>query len=214
MATIQASDLQIRSEQSRPPAKTMTATVVSNVTILGHPPPPDPHDAMSAGSRRRADSGASSTTTNGYSLPPLPLPRFSHIKDLQGAANVQINNLAIHTPVSIHASECWVQEQSSPKSRKPFQTLILTVELQMRTLLGHAQQHSKLATTNIGFKKQDRAYVEHLVSSEILLNLLPRHKDYPNLVSDSGELGRLYRALCKVCHDSRPAVPFPMRSIS
>lgn len=70
--------------------------------------------------------------------------------------------------------------------------------LQIRTLLGRAQQSVKQVNTNVGFKRQDLAYVEYLVSSDILLNLIPRHKDYPSLSSDRGEWRRIYKTLCEV----------------
>lgn len=70
--------------------------------------------------------------------------------------------------------------------------------LQIRTLLGRAQQSVNQAPTDVNFKRPDRAYVEYLISSEILLNVIPRHKEYPVLNSDRGEWGRIYRSLCKV----------------
>lgn len=71
---------------------------------------------------------------------------------------------------------------------------------QIRTLLGRAQQSVNQANTDVTFKRPDRAYVEYLISSEILLHIIPRHKDYPVLNSDRGEWGRIYRSLCKVSH--------------
>lgn len=68
---------------------------------------------------------------------------------------------------------------------------------QIRTLLGRAKQSVNQAITDVDFKRQDRAYVEYLISSEILLNIIPRHKDYP-VLTDRGEWGRIYKSLCKV----------------
>ncbi|MCJ1465230.1 ubiquitin-specific protease doa4 [Pseudocyphellaria aurata] len=77
-------------------------------------------------------------------------------------------------------------EAATPKSQ------ILTP---IRTLLGRAKQSVNQASTDIAFKRPDRAYVEYLTSSEILLNVIPSHKDYPGLVTDRGEWGRIYKSL-------------------
>ena len=37
--------------------------------------------------------------------------------------------------------------------------------------------------------------MEYLISSEILANVIPKHKDWPMLKADSAELGRMYRNL-------------------
>lgn len=69
---------------------------------------------------------------------------------------------------------------------------------QIRTLLSRAQQSVNQANTDVTFKRPDRAYVEYLISSEILLNVIPHHKDYPVLISDRGEWSQIYKSLCKV----------------
>jgi len=50
----------------------------------------------------------------------------------------------------------------------------------------------------VSFKRPDLAYIEYLVSSDIMINLIPRHKEYPSLNGDRGDLHRLYKALLKV----------------
>lgn len=69
---------------------------------------------------------------------------------------------------------------------------------QIRTLLSRAQQSVNQANTDVTFKRPDRAYVEYLISSEILLNFIPHHKDYPVLISDRGEWSQTYKSLCRV----------------
>lgn len=86
--------------------------------------------------------------------------------------------------------------------------LLTLAKLQIRTLLGRAQQSANQVNTNVTFKRQDLAYMEYLVSSDILLNLIPRHKDYPSLNSDRGEWGRIYKTLYKVGHTSPHSI-FP-----
>ncbi|KAL8757301.1 MAG: hypothetical protein Q9199_002327 [Rusavskia elegans] len=67
----------------------------------------------------------------------------------------------------------------------------------IRTLLEQAQQSANQANANITFGKQDRAYVEYLLSSNILLEVIPRHKDYPTLSADREGWRITYNNLCK-----------------
>lgn len=62
-------------------------------------------------------------------------------------------------------------------------------------MLNNARQSTAQVGTNVSFKRPDRAYVEYLISTELLLNVIPKHKDYPSLLSRQGEI---YRTLCKV----------------
>ena len=73
-----------------------------------------------------------------------------------------------------------------------------TNDFQVRKLFDQADEAAKRVTTDVGFRRQDRAYVEYIVCSEILLNIIPKHKDYSAITSDRGEWQRRYRALCKV----------------
>ena len=68
----------------------------------------------------------------------------------------------------------------------------------MKVLLDRAQQTAKKANADVGFKRPDRAYIEWLVSSDIILNLIPRHRDYPALNRERGDFRERYRALYKV----------------
>lgn len=71
----------------------------------------------------------------------------------------------------------------------------------LRTLLDHAQEAAKRVSTDVTFQRQDLAFVEYLVCQEILLNIVPRHKDYPAMQSDHGEKRRMYTELYKVSFD-------------
>ena len=69
---------------------------------------------------------------------------------------------------------------------------------QMGTLLTRAEECAKKANTDVSFRRPDRAYVEWLISSDIILDHIPRHRDYPTLNKDRGPLHQRYRQLYKV----------------
>jgi hypothetical protein len=69
---------------------------------------------------------------------------------------------------------------------------------QMNTLLERAHQSARKAQADIEFKRLDRAYVEWLVSSDVLLEVIPRHRGYPDLNTSRGDQLNRYRALYKV----------------
>ena len=62
-------------------------------------------------------------------------------------------------------------------------------------MLNNARQSTAQVGTAVTLKRPDRAYVEYLISTDLLLNVIPKNKDYPSLMSKQGEI---YRALCKV----------------
>ena len=70
--------------------------------------------------------------------------------------------------------------------------------VQMNTLIARAEECVKKANTDVSFKRPDRAYVEWLISSDIILNHIPRHRDWPALNRDRGELQQRYQYLYKV----------------
>ncbi|KAL9041261.1 MAG: hypothetical protein Q9180_001398 [Flavoplaca navasiana] len=104
----------------------------------------------------------------------------------------------------------------------------------IRTLLGQAQQSANQANADITFGRPERAYVEYLLSSNILLEVIPRHKDFPTLNSDREGWRTAYNNLCKqndkqhqmfktiydmIVDDNqtwgtKPAAPVPSRSSS
>ncbi|CAF9902848.1 MAG: ubiquitin-specific protease doa4 [Alectoria fallacina] len=67
----------------------------------------------------------------------------------------------------------------------------------IRSLLSRAQQSTVQVGTDVSFKRPDRAYVEYLVSSELLLNIIPKHKDFPTVNSGRGDLKQIYKSLRK-----------------
>lgn len=73
-----------------------------------------------------------------------------------------------------------------------------THKLQIRSLLGSAQHSANQVGTDVSFKRPDRAYIEYLISTELLFNIIPKHKDYPSLIASRTESQNIYRSLCKV----------------
>ncbi|KAL8771870.1 MAG: hypothetical protein Q9209_002808 [Squamulea sp. 1 TL-2023] len=72
-----------------------------------------------------------------------------------------------------------------------------TVFTPIRTLLEQAQQSANQANADISFGRPERAYVEYLLSSNVLLEVIPRHKDYPTLSADREGWRTTYNNLCK-----------------
>ena len=69
---------------------------------------------------------------------------------------------------------------------------------QVRKLLADAEEAAKRVTTDVTFKRPDKAYIEYIVCSELLLHIIPKNKDYTALKSERGESHRKYQNLCKV----------------
>ena len=76
----------------------------------------------------------------------------------------------------------------------------------MKTLLDHADVSAKQADTYLSFKRPDLAYIEYLIASDIVVHLVPRHKDYPSLSTDRGELWRLNKGLQTVSRTFIPSI--------
>ena len=54
--------------------------------------------------------------------------------------------------------------------------------------------------------------MEYLVSSELLLNIIPKHKDFPAMNSGRGESQQIYRSLRKVSDEAlRLAIDSPAK---
>ena len=68
----------------------------------------------------------------------------------------------------------------------------------MTSLLKRASDTSKQAMIDYEFKRFDRAYVERLISSEILVDIIPQHQEYPFLDRRPGNSLQKYRELCNV----------------
>ncbi len=67
----------------------------------------------------------------------------------------------------------------------------------IRRLLEKGESCAKQADTHLDFRHPDIALQEYIKASTIIVDLIPRHKDYPELRSDRGELHRLYAGLQK-----------------
>jgi ubiquitin carboxyl-terminal hydrolase 8 len=67
----------------------------------------------------------------------------------------------------------------------------------IRTLLLDGEMNAKQAETHLDFRRPDIALQEYMKASIIAVDLIPRHKDYPTLIADRGELHRLYAGLQK-----------------
>ena len=50
----------------------------------------------------------------------------------------------------------------------------------------------------VDFQQIDRAYVQYMISCDILFNLIPRHRDFPSVSNGSREWHRLYISIRKV----------------
>ena len=50
----------------------------------------------------------------------------------------------------------------------------------------------------VDFKQIDRAYVQYMASYDILVEVIPRHRDFPSGRNDNREWYRSYRSTLKV----------------
>ena len=67
----------------------------------------------------------------------------------------------------------------------------------IRTLLTEGESSAKQADTYLDFQRPDIALQEYIKALTIIVKLIPRHKDYPELKSDRGDLYRSYARLQK-----------------
>ncbi|TVY56332.1 Ubiquitin carboxyl-terminal hydrolase 4 [Lachnellula cervina] len=67
----------------------------------------------------------------------------------------------------------------------------------LRTILERGEQFAKSADTNLDFRRPDLALQEYIKASIIAVDIVPRHKDYPSIQNDRGDLHRLYQGLTK-----------------
>lgn len=67
----------------------------------------------------------------------------------------------------------------------------------IRRLLAEGDTYAKQAETHLDFRRPDIALQEYIKASIIIVDIIPRHKDYPELKSDRGDLHRLYAGLQK-----------------
>ncbi|CAG8978681.1 hypothetical protein HYALB_00004663 [Hymenoscyphus albidus] len=67
----------------------------------------------------------------------------------------------------------------------------------LRTILQSGEDSAKQADTSLDFWRPEVALKEHIKASIIALDIVPRHKDYPQLQADRGPLHRMYTGLVK-----------------
>ena len=108
--------------------------------------------------------------------------QYPHIKDLQRKAQLVTLDYGPYFPVSLQRSNLGPHEYTLTAAK-------------VRRLLDLADDAAKRVTTDVNFKRLDRAYVEYLVCSEILINIVPKNKDYVAISSDRGDWQRRYLAL-------------------
>ncbi|KAI0849847.1 cysteine proteinase [Daldinia vernicosa] len=65
----------------------------------------------------------------------------------------------------------------------------------LRKILELGDAHMRQATTYSDFRRPDLALQEYIKAFTIAVDKVPRHKDYPSMSSDRGDLNRLYKAL-------------------
>ena len=73
----------------------------------------------------------------------------------------------------------------------------VNIHAPIRRLVLDAESYSKQADTHIDFRRPDLALQDYMKASIIAIDIIPRHKEYPDLKTDRGELHRLYSALQK-----------------
>ncbi|TKA66829.1 hypothetical protein B0A49_07311, partial [Cryomyces minteri] len=73
----------------------------------------------------------------------------------------------------------------------------LNINEPLQRLLDTALASVRQADTFLNFRQPHLAYVEYLRASEILVNIIPRHKDAVALQGDRGRLYSLYKDLIK-----------------
>ncbi|KAK2627099.1 hypothetical protein QTJ16_003065 [Diplocarpon rosae] len=67
----------------------------------------------------------------------------------------------------------------------------------IRRLLQEGETLAKQADTHLDFRRPDLALQEYIKATTIAVEYVPRHKDYPSLQADRGELHRLHVGLNK-----------------
>ncbi|KAI9702921.1 MAG: ubiquitin-specific protease doa4 [Candelina mexicana] len=71
------------------------------------------------------------------------------------------------------------------------------VNTPIKTLLRLADISARQAENHLQLRRLDLAYVEYLTASNLVVDLIPRHKDAPSLNADRGELWRMNKSIIK-----------------
>lgn len=70
---------------------------------------------------------------------------------------------------------------------------------QIKKIVSEGEHYARQADSHLGFGRPDIALQEYMKACIIAVDIIPRHKDYPALKSDRGELHRLHDVFLKVC---------------
>ncbi|KAH0562497.1 hypothetical protein GP486_002807 [Trichoglossum hirsutum] len=81
----------------------------------------------------------------------------------------------------------------------------LDIHTPIRKVLIEVEKCLKKADLNLELHRPDIAYVEYLTACNFVVYFIPRHKEYPTLAGDRGELWRMNKDLQKVCYCSLEA---------
>ncbi|KAL3421799.1 Ubiquitin carboxyl-terminal hydrolase 4 [Phlyctema vagabunda] len=73
----------------------------------------------------------------------------------------------------------------------------ISIHAPIRKILQEGELFAKQADTHLDFRRPDVALQEHIKALIVATDIVPRHKDYPSLQSDRGDLHRLYTGLKK-----------------
>lgn len=76
----------------------------------------------------------------------------------------------------------------------------ISVNHSFSKLVGEAQKALNSAETFVQFRRPDLAYQEYLRAFEIVVNIVPRHSDHPNLTGKRGPTQAVLQDLIKVYH--------------
>ncbi|MCJ1380054.1 ubiquitin-specific protease doa4 [Xylographa soralifera] len=98
------------------------------------------------------------------------------------------------------------RDQGRPPRYRHMKDLLAEVREEMRyisnaasidSLLEKAETCANRAKADLSFKRPDKAYVQYLMSLEIVVNVIPRNKGYPDMKSRQGNMFVKYRHLYK-----------------
>lgn len=87
------------------------------------------------------------------------------------------------------------------------------INLPIRKILQDAELLAKQADTHLDFRRPEIALQEHLKASRLVAEIIPRHKDYPSLQTNQGDLHRGYTGLVKRIKAQEPKFDAVVKAI-
>lgn len=134
---------------------------------------------------------------NGYPPPPPPPPPNRHSAVYSNATswsssqdvNATVAKGGPGTARYPHIKDLQDKAAVAVKTKDP--------HIPIKSLLHNAQQAIVQVGTDVSFKRPDRAYVEYLIGADLLLNVIPKHKDFPTVIVHQGEWAQSYKKTCK-----------------